>query len=68
MSDDVDFRVLARRFRIAGGNIRNIIMAAAFLAAEENSPVSMKHLLHGTRREYQKIGRLIDEELFVLNE
>ncbi len=68
LGDDVDFRLLARRFRIAGGNIRNIIMAAAFLAAERNSAVCMRHLLHGTRREYQKIGRLIDEELFVVND
>ncbi len=67
LGDDVDFKLLARRFRIAGGNIRNIIMASAFLAAEDGQPVSMKHLLHGSRREYQKIGRLIDEELFVLN-
>jgi len=67
LSDDVDFKLLARRFRIAGGNIRNIIMAAAFLAAEDGQSVAMKHLLHGSRREYQKIGRLIDEELFVLN-
>jgi len=68
LADDVDFKVLARRFRLAGGNIRNIIMAAAFLAAEDNESVSMKHLLHGSRREYQKIGRLIDEELFVMND
>lgn len=68
IADDVDFRLLARRFRIAGGNIRNIIMAAAFLAADENERVGMAQLLHATRREYQKIGRLIDEELFVLND
>jgi hypothetical protein len=64
---DVDFRLLARRFRLAGGNIRNIIMAAAFLAAERADEVRMPELLHATRREFQKIGRLIDEELFVVN-
>ncbi len=68
VEDDVDYKLLARRFRIAGGNIRNIIMAAAFLAAEEGSEVAMRHLLHGTRREYQKIGKLIDEELFALDD
>ncbi|MGD2076890.1 MAG: ATP-binding protein [Chloroflexota bacterium] len=68
IADDVDFRLLARRFRLAGGNIRNIIMAAAFLAAEEGKEVSMAQLLHGTRREFQKIGRLIDDELFVLGD
>ncbi len=68
IAKDVDFRLLARRFRIAGGNIRNIIMAAAFLAAEQGERVGMSQLLHATRREYQKIGRLIDEELFVMSD
>ena len=68
LAKEVDFRLLARRFRITGGNIRNIIMAAAFLAAEKSEPVNMVHLLHATRREYQKIGRLIDDELFILGD
>ncbi|MCZ7666772.1 MAG: hypothetical protein M5U34_05875 [Chloroflexi bacterium] len=61
---DVDFKVLAERFRIPGGNIRNIILAAAFLAAEDGQAVGMTHLLRGAQREYQKLGRLIDERLF----
>jgi SpoVK/Ycf46/Vps4 family AAA+-type ATPase len=36
LADDIDFTVLAERFRLAGGNIRNVIMAAAFLAAESD--------------------------------
>jgi hypothetical protein len=63
---DVDLKLLAKRYRITGGNIRNIIMASAFLAAEKGEPVGMVHLLHASRREYQKMGRLIDEELFEL--
>jgi AAA+ superfamily predicted ATPase len=60
----VDFGLLAQQFRLTGGNIRNIIMAAAFLAAEAEQSVGMTHLLHAARREYQKLGRLIDEKLF----
>lgn len=60
-ADDFDFEVLARRFKLAGGNIRNIIVASAFLAAADESPVTMDHLLHATRREMQKMGRLIKE-------
>lgn len=63
---DVDLKLLAKRYRITGGNIRNIIMASAFLAAETGEPVGMVHLLHASRREYQKMGRLIDDELFEL--
>jgi AAA+ superfamily predicted ATPase len=64
IAPDVDYGLLARRFRLAGGNIRNIIMAAAFLAAEAGEAVGMTQLLHASRREYQKMGRLIDEVLF----
>ena len=64
IASDIDFNLLATRYPLAGGNIRNIILAAAFLAAEVDEQVGMKHLFHATRREYQKIGRLIDEKLF----
>ena len=55
-------REFSRRFRLAGGSIRNVIVSAAYLAAAEQCPVGMRHLLHGTRRELQKMGRLIKEE------
>ncbi len=57
----VDFRVLSRRFKLAGGNIRNIIVGAAFLAAGDGGQVTMRHLLHSARRELQKMGRLVDD-------
>ena len=65
-SGDVDFTILARRFKIAGGNIRNIIVNAAYLAAADGGQVSMSHMLHGTRRELQKMGRLVSEGDMIL--
>ena len=59
---DLDFSLLARRFRLAGGNIRNIIVSAAYLAAANGGIVGMDHLLHGARREMQKMGRLVNEK------
>ncbi len=57
----LDFERLADRFRLAGGSIRNIIVSAAYLAAADGGRVTMTQLLHGTRRELQKMGRLVDE-------
>jgi ATP-dependent 26S proteasome regulatory subunit len=54
---DVDFEALARRFRLSGGNIRNIGLSAAFLAAAKSRPVCMADVLQATRREYAKVGR-----------
>jgi hypothetical protein len=59
---EVDLGVMARRFKLAGGNIRNIIVSAAFLAASDGGRVTMAHLLHGARREMQKMGRLVKEK------
>jgi len=61
-SDDLDLPLLARRYKLAGGNIRNVIVSAAYLAAADGGVVTMDHLLHSTRRELQKMGRLLDEE------
>jgi hypothetical protein len=54
--------MLAQRFKLAGGNIRNIIVTAAYLASANGGVVTMEHLLHGTRRELQKMGRLMHEK------
>jgi len=62
LGPDVDFAMLARQFRLSGGSIRNVALAAAFLAAEQNQPVSMRHLMLATKRELQKMGRLVNEE------
>ncbi|HXF62552.1 MAG TPA: ATP-binding protein [Caldilineaceae bacterium] len=58
-SDDVNLEEMARRFKIAGGNIRNILLNAAYLAAADGGVITMQHLLHGARRELQKMGRLV---------
>ncbi len=59
----VNFKQLAR-LNIAGGNIRNIAMNAAFLAASENEPVQMSHLLMAARTEYAKIEKPLTDAEF----
>jgi hypothetical protein len=54
---DLDF--LAGRIEVAGGSIRNIALAGAFLAAADGGVVTMAHVLHATRREYQKMGKVL---------
>ncbi len=58
LAADVDFRFLARQFELPGGNIRNIVLAAAFLAAEERAGIRMEHFILALARELQKMGRL----------
>lgn len=46
---------------VSGGNIRNIALNAAFLAADANEPVQMKHLLRAARTEYAKLEKSLTE-------
>ena len=47
------------RLNVAGGNIRNIALNAAFLAADLGEPVQMSHLLRTARSECNKIEKQI---------
>ena len=52
------------RLNVAGGTIRNIAMNAAFLAADEGTPVRMVHLLQAARSEATKRERpMSDSEI-----
>jgi ATP-dependent 26S proteasome regulatory subunit len=57
-SPEVDLEFLAQRFEIPGGNIRNIAVAATFLAAADGGVVTMAHLIRALQREYQKMGKV----------
>ena len=56
---DVDLGALASRFKLSGGNIKNIALSSSFLAAADGGVVRMEHLLHAAQREYQKIGKVL---------
>jgi hypothetical protein len=56
LAPDVDLDRLAREFKLTGGHIRNVALAAAYLAAETGGSVTVPHILHAIRRELQKLG------------
>jgi SpoVK/Ycf46/Vps4 family AAA+-type ATPase len=64
VAGDLDLEFLARKFKLSGGNIKNIVLEAAFFAAEAGSSISMGHLVRATRREHQKMGKLFHESDF----
>jgi hypothetical protein len=64
VSDDIELEFLAGQFKLSGGGIRNCSLAAAFLAADEGSPISMPHLIRAVALEYGKLGRLTLESDF----
>ncbi|OUL31345.1 AAA family ATPase [Nostoc sp. 106C] len=57
---DLDVVKLAR-LNVAGGNIRNIALNAAFLAADAGEAVQMKHILRAAQTEYGKLEKPLTE-------
>ncbi|MEB3292235.1 MAG: ATP-binding protein [Synechococcales bacterium] len=49
------------RLSVTGGNIRNIALNAAFLAADAGNPVTMMHILQAAQAEYIKLERPLTE-------
>ncbi|MCB9423124.1 MAG: ATP-binding protein [Ardenticatenaceae bacterium] len=60
LDEQVDLDLLADKLEISGGHIRNIALAAAFLAAADNSVICKHHLAEAAESEYKKIGKLLD--------
>ncbi|MEO0533414.1 MAG: ATP-binding protein [Cyanobacteria bacterium P01_A01_bin.123] len=61
--DELKYDKLAK-LSIPGGNIRNIAINAAFIAADADEAVGMKHILQAAKGEYSKLERpLTDAEV-----
>jgi hypothetical protein len=58
--ENLDWHKLSK-LNIAGGNIRNIALNAAFIAADAGEPVRMGHLLRAARSEYAKLEKTLSE-------
>jgi SpoVK/Ycf46/Vps4 family AAA+-type ATPase len=55
---DVDYAELAHAYELAGGNIRNALLRAAFLAADAGGPITMTLLEQAVKLEYRDAGKL----------
>jgi ATP-dependent 26S proteasome regulatory subunit len=58
LGQDVDFQFLSKQFSLAGGDIRNVALDAAFLAAQDGQVVTMKQLVKAMARQMMKQGRI----------
>jgi hypothetical protein len=65
-SSSLDLASLAERFALSGGHIRSIMLNACLYASQPGgrAVLTMPHVLHAARQEYEKIGRIADATLF----
>ncbi len=61
---EVDLAFLAARLEVSGGYIKNIALAAAFLAAGSGKPIQMEHFVRAARQELRKMGKILVKENF----
>lgn len=62
LADDIDWAFLAEKFELSGGHIKNIVLSAAFLAAQEGQPIGMSQLMRAA------VGELRKNEIVVVRE
>jgi hypothetical protein len=55
---DIPFATLARKYVMSGGYIRNAVLRAAFLAADEDTTITARHLTQAAQLEYEAMGKL----------
>ena len=66
LAENIDLDALAQQFKLSGGDIKNIALAASFLGAAENGQITAQHVMHATSREYQKVGKAFDFDSLIL--
>ena len=57
VAPDVDFPFLAKQFDLAGGDIRNVVLDAAFLAAQNGGVIDMHAVVEALARQLAKQGK-----------
>ncbi len=63
LSDEIDFNFLANQFEISGSMIKNTLIYASFLAAEDHEPLlTMDKILKGLSHELEKSGKKLSRD------
>jgi AAA+ superfamily predicted ATPase len=64
LSEDIDYKYLGKKFEVSGGNIKNMAVYAAFLAAERKRRVGMAEIITAARFEMRKSGKVLVPDEF----
>ncbi len=62
LSAELDFSLIAEKFALSGGNIKNAAVSAAFLAAGQNEAIGNAHIIDAIKTEMAKSGKIVVKE------
>lgn len=57
--DDDELSYLADHFELSGGSIKNVVLRAAYAAAERGSTLNVENLEAASIQEYRELGKLV---------
>lgn len=63
-AEDLNLRFFARHFELPGSEIQDILLGAAFQAADEGQRLGNRHIIQALKNSYLKYGRALAEEEF----
>lgn len=61
LEEDIDYDWLGEKYELAGGNIKNAVLRAAFWAAKDARAVGIDDLELAAEREAREIGKLVQD-------
>ena len=59
VAPNIDCARLASDYTMSGGYVKNAVLRAAYLAADQEASISMAHLRHAARAEYESMGKVV---------
>ena len=59
IADDVAPLILAHKYDLSGGYIKNAVVRAAYLAASDNAAISMAHIERAAQAECEAMGQVV---------
>jgi SpoVK/Ycf46/Vps4 family AAA+-type ATPase len=62
--NEIDFDYLVSQFEFSPSTIKDVVLNAAFMAASEDEPIGMKHIIKGIKNELMKTGKPVLESEF----
>ena len=64
LGEELDLPFLAESFELTGGEIRNVLVAAAHAAARDGCAIGMGEIVRALAQEWQKLGRPLRRNIF----
>jgi SpoVK/Ycf46/Vps4 family AAA+-type ATPase len=58
---ELPFDELAKKYMMSGGYIRNAVLRAAFMAADEDAMIAARHLVQAAQLEYEAMGKIASQ-------